>query len=122
MPRETVQDEAGCYDVRVGWAAADGGDVQVGIQTAEGRSLLSVLYGDTESIAKIGHAIRRFADDSHDEASRTTDEAFGRRVLDLIEGQVANYTSVWSTLSRESVNRLIRQLRRARDATFGRDE
>ncbi len=47
-------------------------------------------------------------------------------ILDTVAGghraDGSSYAGLWSDLDREGVNRLVRVLRRARDAAFGRDE
>jgi len=36
--------------------------------------------------------------------------------------ELAEFTGLWGTFDREAINRLIRNLRRARDQAYGRDE
>ncbi len=81
MPKEKIWDEAGLYDVEIGWAPhpETPGCVQVGISSHEGVPL-STLVGDT------------------------------------------TFTSLWATVDRASINRMIHALRKARDAAYGRDE
>lgn len=129
MPKETVHDLIGAYDVRIGWT--NDRDVQVGVETAEGHALLSRLYGDDETLAAIG---RKLADSGmippaptpQADHGHTWLAAQGRYVLNVIEGSASNptgsFTGVWSTLDRAGCNRLIKAVRRARDAAFGRDE
>lgn len=38
------------------------------------------------------------------------------------KGQVMEWSSMWTDLDREGINRLIRDLRKARDKAFGKDE
>lgn len=83
MPKEDVRDQASLYDVRVGWER-NSGYVQVGIETADGRSIAKHLTGDGET--------------------------------------PADFSGLWGTLDRDGCNRLIRTVRRARDAAFGADE
>ena len=40
----------------------------------------------------------------------------------LPEGVSSSYSDLWATMDRKGINDLIRHLRRARDAAFGRDE
>lgn len=94
MPKEVIHDEAGMYDMVVGWSRGTvenethepiGGYVQLGIETSDGASLVEKLRG-----------------------------------MDVEEA--AMFTRVWGTLDRAGCNRAIRTLRRARDQAFGRDE
>lgn len=89
MPKETIRDDAGMYDIIVGWEREK--YLQVGIATADGQPIaekLTVTSADSES-------------------GQTS--------------ETAEFTSLWGTLDRHGVNRLIWQLRKARDAAFGKD-
>lgn len=96
MPKETINDESAMYDITVGWAP--GSHVQVGVCTADGRAIVDALV------------------------TQPSDEV--RKALDVLlgNGELAAFTGLWGTLSREHCNRLIRILRRARDQAYGRDE
>lgn len=132
MPKETIQDTIGGFDVRVGWSPD--GVVQVGVETADGRALTSVLYGDAPALLAIGQAVcDRLGHSVSGGLGAETDKVeamtqLGRSILDIIEGSqthpgsAPSYTGVWSTLDRVGINRLIRTARRARDAAYGRDE
>lgn len=130
MPKETIQDTTGSYDVRVGWRPDS--DVQVGVETAAGFSLVSVLYGDRDALIKIGWQVcdkldHRIHAEGGDAAKNEALAQIGRMVLDTIESSQTSpgepsYTGVWSTLDRAGCNRLIKTVRRARDSAFGRDE
>jgi hypothetical protein len=134
MPKETITDTAGSYDVRVGWRPDD--HVQVGVETAAGYSLLTMLYSDEDTLARVGRAAADHgwpqADDTDcdSDTERAEMVRIGREVLNLVEAadpapdpnSTHGYTGVWSTLDRGGCNRLIRVLRRARDSAFGRDE
>ncbi len=90
MPKEIIRDEAGMFDMVVGWT--HGQSAQVGIQTSDGRSLADVLRGGA-----------------------------------AVEGQPpqedpAEFRSLWGTLDRAGINRMIAVLRRARDQAYGKDE
>ncbi len=50
MPQETIRDEAGMYDVRVGWTS--GRWVQVGIESGDGVPIVTRLAGGTEDPAE----------------------------------------------------------------------
>lgn len=82
MPKEKIRDEAGMYDVHVGWERDK--HVQVGVETADGRTLAEHLTAEQDT--------------------------------------PASFKGLWGTLDRAGCNRLIRALRQARDAAFGRDE
>lgn len=117
MPRETIHDQAGCYDVKVGWRTDV--DLQVGIETVGGYSLLTALYGDASTLTKLGErTLPRL-----DPAAANPTAKLGRDLLNAVEAAgSASFTGVWLTLDRPGINRLIRTLRRARDAAYGRDE
>lgn len=147
MPKETVRDAAGSYDVRIGWTPEDTevrGRLQLGVEIADcddipGRTLLWMLYGGVESQERIGASLHEtgavvVADYITDEARRTAFRENGARLLELIEGKevtrldrdfnpvgkVRDYAfhGVWSTLSLDGCDRVIRALRRARRAAF----
>ncbi len=124
MPKETIQDQAGQYDVRVGWR--QDGEVQVGVEQAAGFSLVSVLYGDPKCMERIGTEVARQIGAAEPQTSDAA-ASWGRAILNIVEASQPvpgspSYTGVWSTLNREGCNRLIKTVRRARDAAFGRDE
>lgn len=138
MPKETTRGLAGGYDVRVGWMPEPTGHVEVGVETAAGHSLLTMLYGDNQQLERIGKMLEQRGwpmpdrDTGNGDSSEETAEdrrVAGRGLLDLIEGAIGpvdpenySYTSVWASLDRAGCNRLIKIVRRARDAAFGRDE
>lgn len=119
MPRETIYSDQQ-FNVSVGWWPDR--DLQVGVTTTQEQTLLRALYGDAATISKIGKAaVAAFGlDDSQgfDYASA------GAKVLDLVENAGDYpYQGIWSTLgNRMDPNRLIKVLRKARDAAFGHDE
>lgn len=129
MPRETVSgvDHDG-YNVQVGWQADR--DVQLGVEQAEGRALVSMVYGSPEALERIGRgAVTGGLAPFGPGADRMSGEEaadLGRAILNLVEGNPndveSSCTGVWANLDRAGCNRLIRTLRRARDAAFGRDE
>lgn len=124
MPKETIHDETGVYDVRVGWQPD--GYVQVGVETAAGVSLVSMLYGDAPALTRIGVEVAKQIGAQEPKDSDTA-ASWGRGILNIVEAsQVSpgspSYTGVWSTLDRGGCNRLIKAVRRARDVAFGRDE
>jgi hypothetical protein len=102
MPKETVHDLSDQYDVQVGWTN-DGGSVQLGVETADHRTIVDRLVLDGLSEA---------------------DAAKVRVLLDdmLGQGQLAAFTGLWATLDWAGCNRVIRLVREARDKAFGRPE
>lgn len=131
MPKETVQDTSGSFDVKVGWRPD--GDVQVGVETAAGHSLVTKLYGDEMALDRIGRLVRELILGDQPlpmvEGRKVypTDSEVGRQVLDIVEASQSSpgetsYTAVWANLSRHAVNQLIRMLRKARESAYGRDE
>ena len=134
MPRETISDPNGSYDVRVGWHQDQG--VQIGVADPEGRSLFWIMAVGTartsddlrlrrlglqvtDALAKDGFVLGHEADYSPDEICGRV----GAVVLDALDTHVGlTFESLWSDLDRTRCNRLIRLLRKARDSAFGRDE
>jgi hypothetical protein len=43
MPKQLYTDEAGMYNIRLGWTPGDTGHVQVGIESADGRPIVERL-------------------------------------------------------------------------------
>lgn len=115
MPRELIQGATEPFNVKVGWRH----EVQVGVEADQQRSLNWILYGNTtEDLVRLGDQVRRLALVEYED-----DEHLGRatlNTLDCLPG-VPLY-GVWADLDRAGCNRLIRTLRKARDAAFGRDE
>ncbi len=96
MPKEKVYDSSEMFDFEVGWSK-EGQNVQLGILTHNGCSIKDWLAGRSE----IG--------------SPSVDDPSKMSVLPSFE-------SLWGTLDRSQINRLIRALRKARDEAYGRDE
>lgn len=93
LPKEKIYDGCELFDIEVGWGL--GHDVQLGITTHDGRSLVDWLAGQ----------------------DRTPQDP------DAPEGSLLpGFSSLWASLDRSGVNRLIKALRKARDDAFGRDE
>ncbi len=115
MPRETVYDAAGMYDVEIGWNK-DREDVQVGISCRSGLSIAHQLAGDIEfctpaEAAAGPHVIY------NDKPVKNL-----AVVINGEERTLPHFNSLWGTLDRAQINRLIRLLRKARDDAYGRDE
>lgn len=92
MPKEKIYDLSSLFDLEIGWG--HGHDVQVGISTHDGRALVDWLAGQD----------RTPLDPDAPEGSR-----------------LPGFSSLWCSLDRSGVNRLITMLRKARDDAFGRD-
>lgn len=99
------------FDATVGWGD---GTVQLGVEDADRRALTWVLYGGVTN--RIGEQVRK-----HGALEFDDDEALGRSILNSIDVAGGVYSSLWATLDRDGINRLIRLLRKARDASFGSD-
>lgn len=148
MPKESIHNGAP-YEVQVGWQAD--GDVQLGVELSDvredcpdfaalpdRRSLLWQLFGSTENLRRFGAEMiemflraqtRALKDSSPADFSDLTTEskknaACEQFAIEIIEKLHEDWrpTGIWSTLSRYECNRLIKTLRRARDAAYGRDE
>ncbi len=92
MPKQTYPDEAGMYNVRLGWSPGDTGHVQIGIETADGRPIVEHLRNEA-----------------------------AEHLVDGDNGDPAPFLALWGTLHRNAINALIRDLRRARDSVYGAD-
>lgn len=128
MPRETISDATGAYDVKVGWQPDR--DVQVGVVTTA-PTLLRQLYSEPTMLETIGLDLKaRFGIEISDDLTNEEKSEAMRQIAIAARDAFDNvsfdpdgpYLGVWSTLDRAGCNRLIRVLRRARDAAFGRDE
>lgn len=131
-------------EVHVGWMK-DLGSVQVGLETptrmiggdhSSGQHhIVDHLYGDL--VAEIGVRLQenltragRVICDEHAGTAHLDAAALGRIVLDAVTGATPDghpgrdaHTGWYTHLEdRTAVNALIRVLRRARDAAFGKDE
>ena len=91
MPKETIYDLSGLYDVQIGWAPDQ--DVQIGVVTHDGVTILQQLLPEGATL------------------TATTSSA--------VSGP--GFTGLWGSLDRAGINRLIRVLRRARDSAYGAD-
>lgn len=92
MPKEKIYDAAGDFTAQVGWMP--GQNVQIAVLTADGRSLADLVQSWKDEDGQ-GH------------------KSPG--------GDYVRSDGLWATLDREGCNRLIRSVRRARDAAFGAD-
>lgn len=94
MPKERVYDSCEMFDLEVGWSR-EGESVQLGITTHSGISIADWLAGQSENR--------------------------GRSVVEQLASP-AGFPSLWASLDRAQINRLIKSLRKARDDAYGRDE
>jgi hypothetical protein len=131
MPREMITGQDGTCNAHVGWFPDR--DMQVGVETLDGRAIVDVLYGSDEALERIGRGAvnANLARMPEFGARPGVPESvlwaeLGRGLLDVITGNPndpgVSYTGLWVTLDRYGCNRLIRALRKARDSAFGRDE
>lgn len=97
MPKELIRDTAGKFDVAVGWSRA----------STEGVQVATVIHPSEQDGGP--RTIRELVESWPAEAGKYHEDT------ELMTG-------LWSTLDRQEINDLIRILRRARDAAFGRDE
>lgn len=129
MPREVVQPAGrGPFAVKVGWSH-ENNLVQVGVETDDGRSLFWELL--ESKVSELGEAAMRAvtAEQRIREANKVGENGppadsvyVGREILNAMDVATLSYRGVWSDLDRDGCNRLVRILRKARDAAFGRDE
>lgn len=146
-----VQPDGGHYvplpTVEVGWQR-DLGGVQVGLEVpseSDGvHHLVDHLYGADATMERIGEHVATLINGGSDgcvldalhtlrtmptrttkeqaEDVRTARRIIGRHVLDAVTGASEGYTGWYTHLDRGAVQRLIRLLRKARDAAWGADE
>lgn len=120
MPREMVEASGDPFAVKVGWAADR--DVQLGVETEDGKTLPWILWGsDAEQLSWLSKQIEAATRVEYED-----DTGLARAVLNTLDcgsgvTEPAGYRGVWATLSRHGCNRLIRLLRKARDAAYGAD-
>lgn len=135
MPREMINGQDGRFNLHVGWSPDQ--DVQIGIETVDGSSLLMALYGSRDSLERVGRrAIEAgWQAEIPDErggsaAAGDAYRAVGLKILSVVEGAPLGgpepagdvWTGIWTTLTRFGCNRAIKMVRRGRDVAFGRDE
>jgi len=90
---------------------------------------IDAIYGGVPSQTKIGKIFfekRRQDFEEHIDFRSSDEEAefynhIGRDILDAVTGS-SSMDGLWTWLDRPGTNRLVRLLRKARDASFGRDE
>lgn len=119
MPKETVAND-GPYSTKVGWSNTDGGGyIQLGVEVSDGEDLFNRLLSPYSS--EIGKLATFLVEDPSLKYKADFDTIVGGCLIQGIS-EIESYKGIWATLNREDCNRLIKVLRRARDASFGRDE
>lgn len=114
MPREKIESPVGPYHVKVGWASDR--DVQIGVEVDGERSIFWTLFNDRDMKASLAEKIQSLP------VQDVSAQDYAENVLNILdEVSLMGYQGLWSTLDRSSCNRLIRLIRRARDAAFGAD-
>lgn len=128
MPRETIGTD-GPFRASIGWSSSY---VQVGTVVEDGRSVNWQLYGD--DLAWLGEGIRKIWGQYESMAPDADmfNEQVACDVLNLLDCAPhmpsetpppgVGYQGIWASLDRRDLNAMIRVLRRARDAAYGRDE
>lgn len=135
MPKESIYGDPGDRVVLdIGWNRDM--DVQVGIRTADDHHLVDEFYGQEPVLERIGRdlaqrlksdggelaaALHRAEQAKDSDSERLAFQHAGRQVLDAVTGSDYGMSSLWWHPNRDQVNRLIRALRKARDAAFGAD-
>lgn len=122
MPKEHVypvrhgDDASPLPEVTIGWSR-EASHVQIGVAPPE---RIAVETGPTK-VLSIADAIRADLEfvDQHRGESKWTGESNYARELDTI--LLVHERGWWSHLNRDGCNRLIRLVRKARDAAFGAD-
>ncbi len=112
MPKEAIPTSVGPFHAKVGWSHGTG--VQVGVETEESEHSIfwTLLRSEMKGL-----------DDGLSSLATETGVEFPRAValLTLLDTLTGRFRGVWSDLDRQGCNHLIRTLRRARDAAYGRD-
>lgn len=120
MPKEAVHTD-GPFHAIVGWAADR--DVQVGVEGDEGRSVNWLLYGpqhpNDDVLERLGRELLDVVACTDARCKPVDLGAAALNILDTLVGPPV--CGVHATLDRGGCNRLIRVLRRARDAAYGAD-
>lgn len=118
MPKEvilgkTIDGADSPQHIRVGWGDHD---LQVGVEPHGGKSIFWHLLDPVQLATKFLE-LRQYTDDSP-----ILRRSLGADILNVLDGLTDQYNGLWVDMSREDCNRLIKTLRKARDAAFGRDE
>lgn len=130
MPKEKVrqgQPDTQPFEIVVGWQRDLEMQVGIGVQASrdsdEPDSLLKILYGPNDgALSAIGGRLRERLKAQGIELGPVDNTWLGKQTLASAESDQFPISSIWWTPTRYGVNQLIRLLRRARDAAYGRDE
>lgn len=125
MPQEVIfdQDEKDGFVVRVGWTPEKSVEVAT---TTRGRSIAQVLYGGSQDhLLQLGSKVRSLLDEEEPgRSAQDSDIALGDEILTYLterHGTGHPYDGLFVHLDRRGCNRLIKMLRKARDAAYERD-
>jgi hypothetical protein len=117
MPKEVIRDNASMFDVAVAWSG-EKTYVQVGVTTHEGYPIARMLG--------LSPSKKPATEWPEPESGRFVPEVRQLSPIESANGETedeaAQFTGLWGTFDRDEINRLIRVLRRARNAAFGADE
>lgn len=109
MPKEVIHTQSTPYMPVVVWDRDM--DMRIGLLVSDS-TMVEALYGNqAEAIGKAFRALHM----------SDTDESYGTAIIEAI-AQVSPFESLWADLTRSECNHLVAVLRRARNATFGKDE
>lgn len=138
MPREVVestdvfQGDETPFGVQVGWSRADHGNhVQVASVTHRQRSMWWQILAppaqtsteERERLSKVGRIIHEAIETAPCFATtEPADADIGRTFLNLLDTTYGPMDGLYVSMDRPRINRLIKLLRKARDAAYGRDE
>jgi hypothetical protein len=142
MPRETIKADSAPsegtladFDLSIGWDR-DQELMQVAVLLPPGETILSRLYGDDRCRARIGEQFVQHMRERPDEFLLSPYESNEQMLTEYARlgglflywaqearGWVGERDGLWFHLThRRTANRIIRLLKKARDAAFGRDE
>lgn len=133
------------FHIKIGWAAHN--EVQIGVEANGGASLASILLGvakesfpeprssneeaemrDTifRRLAELGALVNELHQpidpNLHDPGRLHEHAALGQAIIAALEPDRLGCSGIWATLDRGGCNRMIRNIRKARDSAYGRDE
>jgi hypothetical protein len=114
MPKDRIYDSSELFDIEIGWARDH--SVQLGIITHDGRSLAAWLAG--QGALDGGHV-----PPGHPQTWAAVNDGVPTLPNDEPKAEdLPQFSSLWASLDRAAINRLIKSLRKARDAAYGADE
>jgi hypothetical protein len=132
MPRETIQADPGATtEVVVTWTPSQ--HLQVGIEDVQGHHLIDRMLGRTNehdrtqngesaTLSRVAKAVEAVVLAYQSSTQGSYDE-LGELICDAITGNSKGFTGLWvESLDRPATQKLVRVLKRARNAVFGADE